>query len=360
MDPVDLSQLRYELRSAATPATITIPAEKLTPGCVLSGGVWDRHVVVALPELLTAERQRTVIRHLLGGHRVSRRFTRSERVTIYRTRLAAHCVPGIFEIPRCFIPCDPQEGDRIVVQSPNPLRLGEGEFLTYNGGQWITIRETVSGSGIVRKDIRRIANIRAVAANPDETSPYGWYTYLPSGHRPYVYVDGRPMPARSAAELQNGDVLRLPGGGRLEVARATHTSSGTALSLRVIRRSERDLLLWMPGSNVEGTLVEHHDSHRTGSLYASEPRPSELVSPADVAPGDVIISMWGAPHSAVGEVGNVSSRMGATAVHMELTAVDGRRYRQTNSLDPRHVLLHRQPVEHDYAPAADILVGSHL
>jgi hypothetical protein len=164
------------------------------------------------------------------------------------------------------------------------------------------------------------------------------------------------MPARPASDLRLGDVLRLPGGAKLQIISGVEDLDGRHFKLQVIRRSTHELFCMMVGSNVDGAVIEHHDSGRTGALYATEPRPSELLSTADIRPGDTIISMWDRHASAVAEVDDVVRQPLSTSMHMAASAVDGRHFEIGTGLDPRHVLLHRPTPEHAYA--APELIGA--
>ncbi|MFH8483008.1 hypothetical protein [Streptomyces sp. NPDC018055] len=339
MDPMSLEQLLFEL-SSTTPATMVIPADRLTPGCVLAGTEWDRHVVTATPILLSATVLSVPVRHLYGGgHTLTRRYSRDGQVTIYRNTLAARDAYDVPSVPRCFVPGDPETGDRVYHCLRDTLSLGQGRFYEYDGGQWR--RVSVVGADRPRTTVTLINNLATVVSSPSESCPAGWYTYQPAGHAPHLYVDGQPMPARLAAELQVGDILRLPGGGRLEVRRARRTADDVvSLTLELVSRSKYQSrqLSWVRRL---GDTIEHHDSGRTQTLYATEPRPSELLTSAELHPEDTVITSWGSRSSTVATVTDVWRQPVRAIMHLHATANDGRLMRIQSGIEPRHLLLHR-------------------
>ncbi|THA72494.1 hypothetical protein E6R60_26550 [Streptomyces sp. A0642] len=340
MDPVTLEQLFYELRSPNA-ATVEITADDLTPGCVIATSEWTRHVVTALPNLLSARTLSVPVRHLHGGHTVTRRFRRSATVTVYAATLAARYVRDVPEVPRCFVPDDPEVGDRVYHDMHDALTLGTNRYFEYDGSQWRSIVTTASRDGRRARDIVTYYDgIHHLVGSDSQSSPYGYFTYQHAGHGRYLYVDGRPMPARRADELVVGDELRLPGGGRLTVRRIVSTGDGIALSLELTGRSVHTLrhVTWASGL---GEMIEHHDSGRTGALYATQPRPSELLTAAELLSGDTVITSWGTRASAVATVCDVWRQPVRAVMHLHCIADDGRMLRVQGYIEPRHLLLCR-------------------
>ncbi|MET7363186.1 hypothetical protein ABZS76_32780 [Streptomyces sp. NPDC005562] len=352
MDPADLEQLLCELRSVNA-ETVTIPSEQVTPGCVIATGTWARHVVTAPPQPLSAKTLLTPVRHLHGGHDLSRRWSRSESVTIFRQRLRVSSIRSVPVVPRCFVPNDPIAGDRVFHHDHEVLRLGEGRFFEFDGSQWLQVTETGDGRRN-RRTVRTFEKLRPVVSDPGESSPYGWYSYVPAGHRPHLYVDGAPMPARSVDELRVGDVIRLPGHGRLQVADLLRRPSSTTITVRVLQPSMHELRHFMWGRATGATGV-HEDSGRTRSLYPTEARADELLTAADLRPFDTVITAWGAPYSAVAVVEDVWRQPVRAVMHVHSTGVDGRRWRSQTGLENRYVLLHRPQPCHDFAVKETLL-----
>ncbi|MGW7100300.1 hypothetical protein [Streptomyces sp. NPDC054838] len=334
MDPVCLEQLLYELRSPNA-ETVQVRTEHLTPGCVIADGEWARHVVTAPLQPLNKTSTLVPVRHLHGGHNIKLRRTRTKTVTIYRHRLDRASIGSLPAVPRCFVPSDPSAGDRILMNWHDALRLGVGNAFEFNGVEWLQISH--GKTGMVVTPFR---NIAAVVSNPSESSPYGWYSYLPAGHTPHLYVDGIPMPARAIGDLVVGDVMRLPGGGRLEVADLVPHLHSTTVTVRLLQKSLHPMRHFMWSTAVGGT-GQHEDSGRTRTLYATDPRPGELVSAADIEPGDTVITSYGSPYSAVAVVDDVWRQPVRATMNVESTGVDGRHYRTHTGLENRYYVLHR-------------------
>lgn len=356
MDPFELDHLLYTLASSQA-ETVSIPVEKLTPGCVLADGPWERHVVTAR----TTPRSRTLlqapVRHLHGGHTVHRSFRRDGTVLIYRARLARPSSFSVPEVPRCFVPENPEHGDRIVRQNHTADRLGDGDAFHFDGAQWVRATTMSVANGSRSRPLVQtfsVRKLRAIVSDVHESSPYGWYTYLPAGHLPHLYVDGRPVPARTAAELAAGDVVLLPGGGRLLVEGNARAVDGTrTLTLRV-EASSRHVMRHLVWGSAPGDVIEHHDSGRTRSLYAAQPRPQELVPACDLYPGDSVIASYGAPYSSVATVTDVWRQPVTTTMHVHADRVDGSHLRAQTGLENRFVVLRSaRAAEHGYAPAGE-------
>ncbi|MFE6000399.1 hypothetical protein ACFQ6C_26620 [Streptomyces sp. NPDC056454] len=344
MDPMNLAQLLHELSSPHA-ETETIHADRLAPGHVLAGPGWDRHVVTAVPNLLNSEALSVPVRHLHGGHTLTRHYLRRQGapydVTVYRGTLAPRQVSSVPSVPRCFVPNDPETGDRVYYHSNEVLALGEGRYFEFDGEQWRQVHTSSDGRR-ARDTVRYFEGIRHLVSDPAESSPLGWYTYQPAGHTPHLYVDGLPMPARRAEGLAVGDILRLPGGGRLAVRKTRQTADGMSLNLELVAKSVHRLrhLTW---ANAVGDMIEHHDSGRTQALYATEPRPSELLTAAELHPEDTVITSWGARTSSVATVTDVWRQPVRAVLHLHATAADGRLMRIQSGIEPRHLLLHRVP-----------------
>jgi hypothetical protein len=351
MDPISLDEFLSELRSSS-PETTSIPVENLTPGCVISAGQWARYVVTERPTVLGASGTGLVVpvRHLNGGHNLRPQMPRGHWLPVYVYRIqrpTAHDVPVV---PRCIVPDAPAIGDRVVLQSHDVGRVGLGVAPSdvFDGKLWNAF--STSG-GRTRVTQASTAAIQLYVGTSGSPASSGWHVYLPSGHRPHLYVDGRPTPARTGAELATGDVLLTPGGGRMEVESVTAHADGRSVGLRVLRPS-RHLVRNLTWAAQEGDRVEHHDSGRTGYLYATEPRAGELLSAADLYPSDAVIAAWGTPYSAVSVVEQVSRQLMRPTMNVHSSAPDGRRFRTTTGLDNRYYLLHRsaQPSTAEFRP----------
>ncbi|MGW1436776.1 hypothetical protein ACWD7M_16195 [Streptomyces griseus] len=338
MDPMSLGQLLFEL-SSVTPETFSTPTDKLTPGCVLADAEWNRHVVVAVPTVLSATTLAVPIRHLHGGHTLTRHYQRGHQVNIHRHTLMASHISYVPRVPRCFVPEDPEVGDRVYHHHHEALSLGGGRFFEFDGEQWRQVTTTTDGRRS-RDLVRYFPDIRPMVSDPSDSSPYGWYTYQPAGHVPHLYVDGMPMPARSAGQLAVGDVVRLPGTGRLTVRETRLTPDGVSLSLELTTRSVHRLryLTW---ATRPGEIIEHQDSGRTGALYATEPRPSELRISTELRSDDTVITSWGSRSSAVAVVAEVWRQPVRAVMHLRAQTVDGRHLSIRSDATPRHLVLHR-------------------
>ncbi|MCX4799644.1 hypothetical protein OG497_37955 [Streptomyces sp. NBC_01242] len=345
MDPVDLEQLLYELRSVNA-ETITIPSKSLTPGCVIaSQSPWSQHVVTKLPAPVSATRVRVTVRHLHGGHNASFNLMADGKIEIYRHRLASAQLSLVPTVPHCIVPDDPEPGDRVVHAYHDKYRLGEGRFFEFNGTEWQQVRDTVD-RGRCSTVVRTFSlGIRCIVSNPAEPSPLGWYTYLPAKHRPFLYVDGAPMPARTVDDLTVGDTIRITGGGRLLVTDIRQHSTSTTLVMTLTQKPTHHMrqFLW---DRSEGAVIEHHDSGRTRTLYPTDPRPGELLGAVGLTPGDTVIAAWGLPYSAVMTVEDVWGQPLLNHMNVHGTASDGRPVRILTGQEKRYYLLHRPAAVH--------------
>jgi hypothetical protein len=360
MDPVYLAQLISELNSEqpTQAETVAVTPEDLVPGCVIASGAWKGHVVTSTPQPLSGKTVQAPIRYLLGGHNVTRRLSRSEKVTVYRARLDPQHLRNVPTVPRCFVPADPTPGDRVVQSFHDSLTLGTNRFFTYTGSEWNQVVDTHS-NGRWSTTLAQHADITRLVSHPGEASPGGWFHYLPTGQRPYLYVDGMPMPARTVDQLVVGDVIRTPRYARLRVVGLDRAPDMTEVAFRVERPSAVRLRYFIWG-RTQGAYATQHDSGRTGTLYATEPRPDELVPASELEPLDTAITAWGTERSAVVTVDDVWRQPVSTAMHVHSTGVDGRQRRDLTALEPRYVLLYRPHAAHRFAPAETIVpVRSH-
>ncbi|MFI0966980.1 hypothetical protein ACH4S8_37200 [Streptomyces sp. NPDC021080] len=358
MDPVALEPLLYALRSADA-ETVTVPFASLTPGSVIAEGPWSRHLVTKRPMPVGGGRHTVTIRHLFGGHNITHGSRSEALVTVYAQTLDAGQISRVPVVPRCAVPEVPQAGDRVFQHFHEVDRLGEGRFFEYNGTQWQQVRDIADGRGKVSTVVQTWPSIRHLVANPVDPSPLFWCTYLPAGHRPFLYVDGRPMPARTVDELTVGDTILIPGGGRLRVTDVRRTRSAATLSLTLLRASAHTNahFLW---DRTEGAVIEHHDSGRTRSLYATEPRADELISAVDLQLGDTVITSYGLPYSAVAVIEQVCGQPFLQHMNVYSTATDGRPLRAVTGLASQYYLLHRrQPTASHARGGWDVRARAH-
>jgi len=272
MDPVSLDQLFHELRSVEA-ETATVSAADLTPGYVIASGVMDRHVIAGKPTSDSVSRTLSFpARHLHGGHTVPYVVGERAQVRVYAARVGASTVREVPEVPVCVIPDAPAVGDRVVLQPYVAHALGVADVREFTGQHWETLRPSGADpmSVTVMRDMVRPSSVGTLT---------GWYVYLPAGQRPYLYADGRPVPARGIDGLTEGDVMLVPGGGRLQVEGITRHADGFSLRLRVLVPSRHEMrhLTW---ASEAGDLVEHHDSGLRGYLYPTEMRAAELTAKA--------------------------------------------------------------------------------
>ncbi|MFJ4902961.1 hypothetical protein [Streptomyces sp. NPDC088727] len=339
MDPVTLEQLFYELLSPNA-ATVEIPADRLTPGCVIATPEWARHVVTATPNLQSAKTLSVPVRHLHGGHDIALPVSAGACIEIYRHRLAAAQLMYVPTIPRCVVPENPNEGDRVVQHFHDVLRLGEGRFYEYTGQEWQRVENVIEGDRS-RTVVRTFPlGIDHLVNSTNAPSPLVWSTYLPADHLPHLYVDGVPMPARTVDELCVGDVIRFPGGGRLGVTSIRRNSFSTTIVVSLVQKSIHFMRHFM-WDRSPGVTAEHHDSRRTGTLYPTEPRAGELICADQLDTGDTVITPSGY-HSAVATVDDVWEEPLQHHMNVRLTTGEGRSLRVMSSLEAgSYYLLHR-------------------
>jgi hypothetical protein len=339
MDPVSFEQLAYELRSTHA-KKIRALVEELTPGCVIASGTWEGHVVTELPKRLdlVSNRVAVAVRHLHGGHTMQPYLPGKSTVEIYQARAARPTGHQVPVVPRCIIPYKPAAGDRIVMQRHRVDSLGSSVTYEFVGNRWQQMAVASDG----RTDIYQASSdaVRGFVSTYDTPAPSGFFVYLPAGHRPHLYTDGRPVPARTAEELAEGDVVLVSGGGRLKVEGIARHADGHTLRLHVLTPSRHAarVLAW---ASRTGDRVEHHDSGLRGYLYATEPRASELLSAADLHIGDTVIAAWGTPYSNVATVDNVWRQPVRAAMHVHATTPDGRHTRTQTGFDNRYFVLRR-------------------
>lgn len=352
MDPVSFDQLMREL--AHNVPTTEIPAGELTPGRVLACAAWDRHVVTALPTRLNRHTDTLVVpvRHLHGGHSLRLYLPGNRPAKVYQARMhrpTGHEVPVV---PPCVIPAAPAAGDRVVLQDCNVNRPGFVRTYTYDGERWAS--QYLTASGRLETDRYDTGSLRAFVRTTNATSWMGWHVYLPAAHEhPHLFVDGRPVPARTAAQMREGDVVLIPGGGRLLVEAVTAHADGHTLKMRTVTAS-RHLMQHITWAGVCGDRIESHDSGRRGALYATEPRPGELLSAADLHVGDTVIAAWGTPYSHVATVDEVWRQPVSSAMHVHGTTPDGRHTRAQTGFDNRYYML-RRATDNGTAPLRDLV-----
>lgn len=271
MDPVSLEQLFCDLRSISA-ESVGVPAAELTPGRVLATGSLEHHVITgpARPDFVSGTLTYPA-RHLHGGHDVPYVVGETATVTVYAAHIAPSSVREVPVVPLCVVPDAPAVGDRIVMQPYVAHSFGTVAVREFTGECW----RALPGWGTAPK---RTSVMREEVKPPIVGSLRGWYVYVPAGKRPYLYADGRPVPARAGSELTEGDVLLVPGGGRFQVERAARHADGFTFGLRVLTPSRHEMqhLAW---AHLPGDGVEHHDSGLRGYLYATEPRAGELAEP---------------------------------------------------------------------------------
>ncbi|MFE4863278.1 hypothetical protein, partial [Streptomyces sp. NPDC056670] len=291
MDPVSLEHLLYEIL-APRAEVLTLPVSALSPGCVLADGEWNRHVVTKPSMQVNAQRHMVYLRHLHGGHDLTLVRPADAMVKVYRPQLDLDCLRSVPTVPGCFVPDSPEAGDRVFHHFYDVHRLGEGRFFQFNGTEWQMVEDIIE-RGKPKTVVRVFPHgITSIVRNSREPNPYGWFSYLPARHLPYLYVDGVAMRARTVGELSWGDIIRIPGGGRLAVTAITPASSATTVTLTVLQKSQHHMRHFMWDQS-EGAVIEHHDSGRTRSLYPTEPRSGERVRAASLQTGDTVITSSG-------------------------------------------------------------------
>ncbi|WP_428957859.1 hypothetical protein [Streptomyces sp. cg35] len=359
MDPVDLVRLMHELRTVDA-ETETISVDELVPGHVLasSSEKWRRHVVTSAPLLVSEKTARVPVRHLHGGHNITPRLRRATSLTVYRQRLSVGSLSAVPVVPRAFVPDEPTVGDRVYHQFTEVEHLGENRCYQYDGSEWVFVEDKSDGYR-ARKTVTVFKELGSVMRRSTEVSPDGWYTYVPAGHRPHLYIDGTALPARTAEQLQLDDVIRIPGGGRLQVVDLVRRPQVTTITLRLVSRSFH-ALKHFTYQYAEGTVLVHEDSGRTRALYPTEARPHELITASELRPMDTVISGCGTSHTCVDSVEDVWHLPVSASVRVEATSADGRTCRHTQMGNARRfVLLHRSDPVHAFAAEPLLPVRSH-
>jgi hypothetical protein len=280
MDPVYFEQFISDLESSDVERT---RAGELTPGCVIAAGPWKMHVVVESPKPLNSHTPTLVIalRHVHGGHTVRPWFPGEASVMrVHRTRLPMEMISSILDIPGAVVPETPAVGDRIIMQWRRSDSLGTAYVHEYDGEHWRSVASAEDGH--LKAELRTSHAMRAIVRLTDTPMEYGWYVYLPADQPPHLYLDGRTVPVRTADELEEGDIVLLPGGGRLEVEGVTRHADGHTLRLHVLAPSRHRLsnLTW---ASKAGDRIEHHG--RPVLLYPTEPRASEARQPVAALAG---------------------------------------------------------------------------
>lgn len=275
MDPLSFADLMQELRSVKA-ARIRTAVADLVPGQVIASTPWDRHVVVEFPQRLNKHTPTLVVavRHLHGGHTLRPYFTDPNgTVLVYGARMVRPTPADVPVVPDCVIPETPAVGDRLVLQYYESLALGHGAIQTYDGEAWWSESFNESGSRTVHR--YETASVRAFVRTRNTPNMHGWHAYLPAAEaHPHLYMDGRPAPARTIGQLAVGDVVLVPGGGRLMIERTSRNADGHILILTVLAPSRHPLrhFTWMKEA---GDRIEHRDSGLRGMVYATEPRADE-------------------------------------------------------------------------------------
>ena len=331
MDPMDLEQLLHELSdSSSSSSAVPVPAESLSPGLVLAGGMYDRHVVVR-PPLPLNTMATLILRSLYGGHTLTVRRPRTADIRVYRQRLHVAAIARVPDIPRAHIPSDPTVGDRIAYMGRHRPHLGVSS-------KWIYHHD---GLGWSRDD--KQAHPRNTVVDTDCFTCAGSFVYIPVRHRlAHLYLDGLPTPARTVGQLSEGDVLLETGGGRHVVHSITREGPhSTRVGIEVLELTRTPLLTQVPAARAAGDRLEFVASPR--ALYSVEPRATEYVRAADIRSGDVILARFGHRRSAVATVADterVPVRQRDT-VHLQVTGANGQPRTHCTGTDSRYVLLHR-------------------
>ncbi|MFF7198270.1 hypothetical protein ACFZAM_31745 [Streptomyces sp. NPDC008079] len=326
MDPMDLEQLLYEL--SGSPSTdLSILADEMYVGLVLAGGTHDRHVVTRTPTRSAASVTLS-LRSVYGGHTFTVRRSRSTRLAVYAQRLHRAHLSRIPAVPRPYVPYDPAAGDRLVYAARHTTHLGVSSrwIFTHDGTAWT-------------REGRPVPEGR-VPVEPQRFLSQGTFTYLPARHRAHLYVDGHATPARTAAELEPGDVLLEDGAGRHRVVQVTARGRYSLdVQVEVLDLTRTPLLTQLPAAHAVGSNVVFTSGH--DALYPVEPRPGDLRAAWELEQGDVVITSYGATHSAVATVDDAWRTPLRPSMNVALTAVDGRPRTMLTDPDNGFVLLYR-------------------
>lgn len=339
MDPMDLLQLRQELRRASTSYSTPVRAENLYPGLVIAGGLYDRHVIIHHPRPIDRMVSLTV-RHVTGGHTLTLRRSRTTEVAVYPQRLHMAYLTHIPEIPNALIPGDPRSGDRVAyVRRDNPTSLGVS-------GRWI-----YQNNGLGWERDGKALNPRESARDSHGFTSGGWFVFLPADHaRAHLYLDGLPTPARTVSQLSPGDVLREHGGGRHVVRKINPQINITTVEIEVLQLTDDPNLTQVPNARAVGDRLELMATPT--SLYPVEARMSEYIRAGDIREGDVVITAYGQMRSSVCRVDEIVRRALSPGVRLRVTEVDDRpRTLHVDGSNAHFVLLHRPRVQSQQATA---------
>lgn len=326
MDPITYEHLLYNLRSEDRRNYVPVPVTSLQRGTVLATRPHDRHVVVSAPVSVSEHYVQLVVRSLDGGHNLRLKREAGGVVDIYRDRLMPSHLARIPLVPKVFVPDHPETGDRIVHHHRQGHGLADVMMYHYDGTQW-------TRSGTREHDMRRLVGLST------GFTASGWFTYLPAGQSPYLYVDGLPLPARTVEGLLADDVIRTAGGGRLTVWSMKQLGTVTTVTVQVTRVSTHEDGQRV-GAASDGAWLEFHDAG-TGALYPTEPRANELLPAPELVPGDVAITAYGTPRAAVAHITNVMGQPLSGPMHVYSTTPDDVEHHTVTGLHPQYVVLRR-------------------
>ncbi|MEU9405710.1 hypothetical protein AB0E08_08385 [Streptomyces sp. NPDC048281] len=173
MDTISLDEFVSALHSGATER---IPADKLAPGCIISNGLWEKHVVVGLPKRLNSHTTMLdlTLRHIAGGHTVHPYYPTTS-VYVYRERLPEALLAEVPFVAPCVIPDEPAVGDRIVMH----WRNGDGARVhEWDGESWCSTYADEDGHP--QPERYSTLAMRAFTRVTDTPIEYGWYVYEPA------------------------------------------------------------------------------------------------------------------------------------------------------------------------------------
>lgn len=332
MDPISVSSVLTSLTENAQ--TTILPAGDLTPGWILATPEHGKHVITQRPIPLSGTRLLVLARSLYGGHGLRLYRDRDEQVRVYRTPLDARLIPSIPAVPRAFVPDTPEPSDRLVYHYAQALTLAVSWSYLYDGTHWTRTAARADGSS----EHHRYSGVRHFMADENGLVRDGWFTYLPAGHTPHLYVDGAPVLARTVEELSVGDILRLPGQARLRLTSLTVSGHVWEIHTEVVQPTVHPR--WcMPGLGATGHRMVAHDRSGSGALYPCEPAANELVRAEELRGGDTVITSYGRSGSTVAEAHTVWRTTEGTYIH--LMSTDGRATCVRPDAASRFVLLHR-------------------
>lgn len=333
MDPIDLDHLLYNL-SAGDRADYSapVPVSTLQPGTVLRKATYDRHIVTAAPTPLRDGYVQLTVRSLYGGHTLRLKRQGGSVVDIYRDRLKTSDLIKVPCVPKVFIPDAPDAGDRIVYHNRAGVSLSNNWMYIHDGHGW-----TVQSTG------DRVRDMRSLISKTTGMAADGWFTYVPAGHAPHLYVDGQPIPARTIRAMRTGDVVRTPGGGRLTVLGIEAISNAMRL-VTVVTDPTTLPGTQVIGSRTRGAVLESFDHHGI-ALFPVEPRPAELLTASQLHIGDTVIMASGGRRSSIAHITDVAGQPLSGPMHVYSTTDDGQEHRHLTGLHPQYALLHRASVQ---------------